>query len=432
MKISLENAGGCRRRVKGEIPADQVRKKEEQVILSFQKSARLPGFRPGRAPLEMVRKRYAPDIQAELRDVLLREGLRAAVEKEKLSLVDDPAVEEANFGKDQKFQFILRVDIAPEFKVPAAKGLKIPKKSPETVADKDVEAALRQLAEPMAHFHTLEPRAAREGDFAVVNFEGTCGGKKISEIAPQAGQVAAANKLWLWLKPDSFLPGFCPALYGLKPGEAKEVQVKFPADFPQTPLRGQTGRYQVTLLELKERHVPDIDEAFCQENYKISLEELKKRIREDLVASREAAVRTEDSKAVTGALLAAVKMDVPEPMLEEERRRLVARLVEENQRRGVPQEELLKHKDEILAAAGRSAEENVKLSFLLRKVAETEGLKVEEAEILHEVAHLAAHSGQDVRLFAKRLQKSGALPSLADTLLRRKTVDFLLQHAVRS
>ena len=432
MKISLENAGGCRRRVKGEIPADTVRKKEEQVILSFQKSAKLPGFRPGRAPLDMVRKRYAPDIQSELRDVLLREGLRAAVDKEKLQLVDDPAVEEANFGKDLKFQFILRVDIAPEFKVPAAKGLKIPKKSPEPVVDKDVEAALKQLAEPMAHFHTLEPRPAKEEDFAVVDFEGTCGGKKISEIAPQAGQVAAAKKLWLWLKPDSFLPGFCKALYGMKPGETKEVEVKFPADFPQVPLRGQTGRYTVTLHELKERHVPDIDEAFCQEQYKISLEELKKRIQEDLVASRESSVRSEDSKAVTSALLAAVKMDVPEPMLEEERRRLVARLVEENQRRGVPQEELLKHKDEILAAAGRSAEENVKLSFLLRKVAETESIKVEDSEILHEVAHLASHSGQDVRLFTKRLQKSGALPSLADTLLRRKTVDFLLQHAVRS
>jgi len=432
MKLSLENVGGCRRRVKGEIPADQVRQKEEQVTLSFQKSARLPGFRPGRAPLDMVRKRYAPDIQAELRDVLLREALRAAVEKEKLQLVDDPAVEEANFGKDQKFQFILRVDLAPEFKVPTAKGLKIPKKSPEPVTDKDVETALQQLAEPMAHFHNLDPRPAQEGDFAVVDFEGTCGSKKIAEIAPQAGQVAAAKKLWLWLKNDSFLPGFCPAIYGMKPGDTKEVEVKFPADFPQAPLRGQTGRYQVTLLELKERHVPELDEAFCQEHYKISLEDLKKRIREDLVASRENAARSEESKAVTNALLSAVKMDVPEPMLEEERRRLVARLIEENQRRGVPQEELLKHKDEILAAAGRSAEENVKLSFLLRKVAETEGLKVEETEILHEVTHLAAHSGQDVRLFAKRLQKSGALPSLADTLLRRKTVDFLLQHAIRS
>ena len=246
----------------------------------------------------------------------------------------------------------------------------------------------RSLAEPMAHFHNLEPRAAREGDFAVVDFEGTSGGKKISEIAPQAGQIASAKKLWLWLKADSFLPGFCQALYGVKPGETKEVEVKFPADFPQTPLRGQTGRYQVTLLELKERHVPDIDESFCQEHYKISLEELKKRIREDLMASRESAVRSDDSKAVTTALLSAVKMDVPEPMLEEERRRLVARLVEENQRRGVPQEELLKHKDEILAAAGRSAEENVKLSFLLRKVAEGEGIKVEESEIQIGRAHV--------------------------------------------
>ena len=432
MKISMENAGGCRRRVKGEIPAEHVRKKEEQVALSFQKSARLPGFRPGRAPLEMVRKRYAPDIQAELREALLREGLRTAVEKEKLLLVDDPAVEEADFGKDRGFRFILRVDLAPEFKLPAAKGLKIPKKNAEPVTDKDVENALGQLAEPMAHFHNLEPRPAREGDFVVLDLEGTCGGKKITEIAPQAGQLAAAKKLWLWLKPDSFLPGFCAGITGMKPGETKELEVKFPADFSQVPLRGQTGRYTVTLHELKERHVPDIDEAFCQEHYTISLEELKKRIREDLVASRESAVRSEDSRAVTTALLSAVKMDVPEPMLEEERRRLVARLVEENQRRGVPQEELLKHKDEILAAAGRNAEENVKLSFLLRKVAEVEGLKVEETEILQEVAHLAAHSGQDIRLFAKRLQKSGALPSLADTLLRRKTVDFLLQHVVRS
>jgi len=432
MKISLENAGGCRRRVKGEIPADHVRQKEAQVTLSFQKSARLPGFRPGRAPLDMVRKRYAPDIQAELREVLLREGLRAAVDKEKLQLVDDPAVEEANFAQDLKFRFILRVDIAPEFKLPAARGLKIPKKSPEPVTEKDVAATLQQLAEPLARFQTLEARPAQAGDFAVVDFEGTCGGKKISEIAPQAGQVAAAKKLWLWLKPDSFLPGFCQALYGLKPGETKEVEVKFPADFPQAPLRGQTARYAVALHELKERHLPECNESFCQEHYQMSLEELRKKIQEDLAASRDSALRVEESKAVTAALLAAVKMDVPEPMLAEERRRLVARLVEENQRRGVPQEELLKHKDEILAAAGRSAEENVKLSFLLRKVAETENLQVEEPELLHEVAQLASHSGQDVRLFAKRLQKSGALPSLADTLLRRKTVDFLLQHAVRS
>ena len=431
MKISLENMGGCRRRLKGEIPSDHVRKTEEKVALSFQKSARLPGFRPGHAPLEMVRRRYAPDIQSELKENLLREGLRHAVEKEKLHLVDDPSVEEANFEKDQKFKFILRVDLAPEFKLPAAKGLKIPKKSVEPVTDADIKKALDRLAEPMAHFHTLEPRPAKEGDFAVIDFEGTCGGKKIIELAPQAGQAAEAKKLWLWLKPDAFLPGFVPALFGMKPGENRQVEVKFPADFPQIPLRGQTGRYEVTLQELKERHVPEVDEAFCQENYKMPKTELESRIREDLTASRDSTARSEDAHNVTLALLKSTKMDVPEPLLEEERRRLVARLVEENQRRGVSNEELIKHKDEILSTAGKNAEENVKLSFLLRRIAEEEGLKVEEQEVVQEVAILAAQSGQDARLFAKRLQKSNVLPSLADTLLRRKTVDFLLQHAVR-
>lgn len=105
----------------------------------------------------MVRRRFANDIQSELKDRLLRDGLHHAVEKEKLHLVDDPAVEEANFEKDKKFKFVLRVDLAPEFKVPAAKGLKIPKKSPEPVTDADMKSALDRLAEPMAHFHTLPP-----------------------------------------------------------------------------------------------------------------------------------------------------------------------------------------------------------------------------------------------------------------------------------
>jgi trigger factor len=431
MKVSLENMGGCRRRLKGEIPADQVLLTEEKVTLSFQKSAKLPGFRPGHAPLEMVRRRYAPDIQNELKDSLLREGLRHAVEKEKLHLVDDPAVEEANFEKDKKFKFILRVDLAPEFKVPAAKGLKIQKKNPEPVTDADIQSALTRLAEPMAHFHTLEPRPAKEGDYAVLDFEGTCGGKKILEIDPKAGQVGEAKKLWVLLKPDAFLPGFVPALFGMKPGETRKVEVKFPADFPHAALQKQTGTYQVTLVELKERHVPDVDDAFCQENYKMPKAELESRIREDLTASRNSAHRAEESRAVTQALLSSTKMDVPEPLLEDERRRLVARLVEENQRRGVSNEELIKHKDDILKTAGQNAEENVKLSFLLRKIAESEGLKVEEQEVVQEIAILAAQSGQDARLFAKRLQKSNVLPSLADTLLRRKAVDFLLQHAVR-
>jgi trigger factor len=404
MKVSLENMGGCRRRLKGEIPADQVRLTEEKVTLSIQKSARLPGFRPGHAPLEMVRRRFANDIQSELKDRLLRDGLHHAVEKEKLHLVDDPAVEEANFEKDKKFKFVLRVDLAPEFKVPAAKGLKIPKKSPEPVTDADMNSALDRLAEPMAHFHTLPPRPEKDGDYAILDFEGTCGGKKILEIAPQSGQIGEAKKLWVLLKPDAFIPGFVPALYGMNPGETRKVEVQFPADFPHASLQKQKGVYQVTLTELKERHIPDIDDAFCQENYKMPKAELESRIREDLTASRVSAHRSEESRAVTQALLSSTKMDVPEPLLDEERRRLVARLVEENQRRGVSNEELIKHKDDILKTAGQNAEENVKLSFLLRKIAESEGLKVEEQEVVQEIAILAAQSGQDARLFAKRLQ----------------------------
>lgn len=431
MKISLENMGGCRRRLKGEIPADVVLQAEEKVTLSFQKSARLPGFRPGHAPLDMVRRRYAPDIQKELQESLLRDGLSHAVEKEKLHLVHDPAVEEANFEKDKKFKFILRLDLAPEFKLPVAKGLKIAQKSPAPVSEGDVQSSLDRLAEPMAHFHPLPPRPAQAGDYAVLDFVGTCQGRKILELAPQAGQVGEAKKLWVLLQPDAFLPGFVPALFGMNPGETRSVEVKFPDDFPHVPLQKQTGIYQVTLLELKERHVPAVDEAFCQENYKMPKAELESRLRQDLTATRLSAHRAEESRAVTQALLASTKMDVPEPLLDEERRRLVARLVEENQRRGVSHEELIKHKDDILKTAGQNAEENIKLSFLLRKIAESEGLRVEEGEVVQEIAILAAQSGQDARLFAKRLQKSNVLPSLADTLLRRKTVDFLLQHAVR-
>lgn len=180
----------------------------------------------------------------------------------------------------------------------------------------------------------------------------------------------------------------------------------------------------MTLVELKERHVPDVDEAFCQENYKMPKAELESRIREDLTASRNSAHRNEESHAVTQALLSSTKMDVPEPLLEDERRRLVARLVEENQRRGVSNEELIKHKDDILKTAGQNAEENVKLSFLLRKIAESEGLKVEEQEVVQEIAILAAQSGQDARLFAKRLQNRTSYPHLLTLFCAEKPLIF--------
>jgi trigger factor len=410
-----------------EIEAQKVDETFEAVMKDFRREARLPGFRPGKAPREMVLRKYEKEIQDETKRKLISEAYRQAVEEQKLDVLGQPDIEEIQFSRGQPLQFAATIETAPEFELPEYKGLPV-RRERRTVAEGDVERALYLLRERRVSFKTVE-RAVQAGDIAVVNYTGTCEGRPIIEIAPAAKGLTEQKSFWVEAKPGSFIPGFADQLIGAKAGDKRTVTVSFPADFVTPQLGGKQGIYEVELVEVKERVLPPLDEELAKAYGAESPEKLLAGVRRDL----ENELKYKQEKSIRNdlvrALLGRVNFELPETAVAQETRNVVYDLVRENAQRGVPRDVIEKQKEQIYSAATHNAKERVKVQFLLRKIAEQEDIKVSEDEIGRRVNYLAGLYQIPPNKFLNDLQKRNGLIEVYDQIMNEKVIDFLEQNA---
>src|SRR5499427_1591632 len=261
MKVEVQKQPRSGSRLQIELPADEVTREWDAIANSFARFAKIPGYRPGRAPRAVIDKRFRKEIQDELTKKLVSKGYHEAVEQEQLRVASLTNIEDIQFGEDRSMRFRATVVTAPEFELPDYKN--IPVQLPDTkVSEAEVEAALERLRDQSADFVDVPSRGLQMGDFAVIDFEGSLDTKPISEIAPQASKnLQGGKKFWLHLATDNFLPKFCEQLVEQKAGETRLVIVEFPADFPVKELAGKKADYAVTLREIKERVPPPLDDG---------------------------------------------------------------------------------------------------------------------------------------------------------------------------
>ena len=393
----------------------------------FQKQASLPGFRPGKAPIPMVVKKYEKEIQEEVRKKLLGDSYRKAVEDKKLEVLGQPDVEEIQFGRGQAFQFAVTVETSPEFELPEYKGLPV-KRDNKSVTDEDVSKAIEILREQRADFKKVE-RPLANGDIAVVNYTGTTDGKPLTDIAPTALGLTQKQGFWIEMKDGSFIPGFSEQLLGGKAGEKRTVNVDFPADFVSKELSGRKGVYEVEVVEVREKTLPAIDDAFAKTYDAESLDKLKEGVRRDLESELTSKQKRDVREQIIKALMGKVSFDLPEGTVAHETRNVVYNLVNENARRGVNRDVIEKEKDAIYTAAAASAKERVKFAFIVQRIAEKEDIKVAQEEILRRVQILAQMNQIPVEQFAKDLQKRNGFTEIYDQLAHEKVLEFLENNA---
>jgi trigger factor len=417
----------CKKLVRVEIEAEKVDETFASVTKEFQKEASLPGFRPGKAPREMVLRKYEKDIEQEAKRKLISEAYHKAVEDQKLDVLGQPDIEEIQFNRGQPLQFAATIETAPEFELPDYKGLLIQREL-RGVTDADVERALNLLREQRVTFNKVE-RALQSGDIAVVNYTGTCEGKPIIELAPTAKGLSENKHFWVEATPNSFIPGFADQLIGAQAGDKRTVAVDFPADFVTPQLAGKKGIYEVEVTEVKEKVLPALDEALAKSYGAESLEKLQAGVRTDLENElkfkQDKTVRTE----VVRALLGRVNFDLPETAVAHETRNVVYDLVQENTKRGIPRQAIEQQKEQIYSAATRNAKERVKVQFLLQKIAEKEDIKVSQEEIAQRVHHLAGMYQIPADKFLRDLQKRNGLIEVYDQIMNEKVINFLQENA---
>jgi trigger factor len=427
VNVTVENLASCRKLVRIEVDATVVDAMFASVTKDFQKEAALPGFRPGKAPVAMVVKKYEQDITAEVKRKLISENYRKAMDEQKLDAVGYPDVKEVQFGRGTALQFEATVETVPDFQLPEYKGLPA-KREAQTVTEADIEKALSVLRDQRVSYKTVE-RGLAHGDIAVVNYTGTCDGKPITDTAPTAKGLTEQKGFWVPTDGTSFIPGFAEQLMGAKAGDKRTVNVDFPADFVTAQLQGKKGVYAVELAEVKEKVLPEVNEEFAKSFGAENLEKLREGVRTDLQNELTYKLDKSVRNQVIRALLDKVAFDLPESAVAHETKNVVYDIVRENQKRGVGRELIEKEKDQIYSAAAQGAKDRVKSAFLFQKIAEKEGIKVSQEEVLRRIHAMASMYQVEPKKFLKDLQKRNGVMEIYDQLANEKVVEFLSKNA---
>ncbi len=427
MNVIVENVAPCRKLLKVDVDAQAVQDAFEKVTTEFERSVKLPGFRPGKVPRNIITRNFSKDLEKEVRRRIVNDAYQKAIAEHKIHPVSNPDVKEGTLDRAQNFTFDITVETAPDFELPEYKGLPV-KKEMHTVGDADMDRALGVLRERVAAYNDVD-RPAKDGDIVVVNYSGAAEGRPLTDFAPTARGLTQQENFWMEIKPGHFIPGFTEQLAGASKGEKRTVTVTFPEEFVAPQLSGKEGVYAVEIVQIKEKILPEMDDAFAKKWGAESLEKLREGVRKDL----ENEVQGKSRRAVRSQLIQAlserVQCELPESMVQGETRSAIYNIVAENTQRGVSKEIIDQKKDEIYSYAANSAKEKLKVAFLLGRVAEKEKIQVSREELMGRIVQIAQEREVKPEKLIKDLQKSNGFGAIHEQILLSKAVDFLEQHA---
>lgn len=427
MNVTVENLAPCKRLVRFEVDAKVVDEAFASVTKDFVKQAKMSGFRPGKAPEAMVVRQYAKDIEEEVKRKLISDTYRQGVKDQKLNVLGYPDVEEIQFGRGQSLQFAATVEINPEFDLPDYRAIPA-KREPAQIGEEDVTKAIDALRGQAADFKKVE-RAVQEGDYVVVNYTGTSDGKPLTELAPTARGLTEQKGFWVEVKPDSFIPGFAIQLVGAKAGEKRTVNVDFPTEFVTAQLAGKKGSYEVEVVEVKEKALPELTDAFAKTYGADTLDKLRDGVRRDLQNEANSRQKRSIRNQIVKTISDKISFDLPETTLQMETRNVVYEMVSENQRRGVAKELIEQKKDEIYNAATGIARERLKISYVFHKISEKEGIRADQNEMNTRITLMAQANQMAPQKFLQELEKRGGISEVYQQLIHEKVLDFLHENA---
>ncbi len=426
MKVEVENKPDSISTLRIELPPEEVSKEWDAIAGSFARLAKIPGYRPGKAPRRVIEAKFRKEIKDELTKKLVSKSYHDAIEQKQLRVVSLTNLEDVQFGEDKSMRFRATVVTAPEFDLPEYKNISV--QLPDTkVSEAEIDTALERLRDQTADFVDVPDRSLQMEDFAVIDFEGSIEGKPISEVAPQASKnLHGGKKFWLQLGPDNFLPKFCEQIVGLKPGETRTASVDFPADFPVKELSGKQAAYNVTLREIKQRVLPSLDDSFASKLAPDkTLAELRDVIEHDLEHEKEHEVERAKESQIVKYLHEHTKFDLPPSLLRKETRRALGELVQRNRERGVPDEMLKDKEKELVEGAAGLAAHRLRTNFILQRVAEREKIEVSRDDLDNRIRQEAARYNVSAEKMRKELDEHDGLNALAEQILLGKTLDFL-------
>jgi len=428
MKVTVEDAGGCRKILHIDASAEAVAPGYGEVVEKYRKAAKLPGFRKGKAPADVVERRFAEGISEDARGALVPRIYQQALEQEGIKPEAVVGVDDVVFEKEKGITFRVTVDMAPEFKVPKYRRISV-KENPVTADDEEVSRAFDHLLQQHALFEDVNGRSVQDGDLVQVDYHGECEGKAVKDFDPQCEGLGEGSDFWLPIGRQEFLPGFTEGLTGKEIGQSVQIDVHFPDDHSVAAVAGKDATYSVTVKGIRGQVLPELDEEFLKRFEVDSDEALRDKIRHDLLESGREREKNRQKDEISKYLLKKSDFTLPQAVVDHETQATARSMIQQMARSGASREQMREQQQAVMSAASQQSTDRVKLSYILGKIAAEENITVSDEEIAERIRVLAALYRTSPAQLRSDLEKRDGIEEIAKTIRDAKTLDFLLGNA---
>ena len=423
--IKIEDAGPATKKVSIEIPEDRIKQKLAEQFKELRSQAAIPGFRPGHAPAKLIEKRFATDVKDQVRSTLIRESYEQALEKNNLQPIGDPEIDNADkitLPDTGSLSYSFSVEVQPEINLPELKGLKVKKPKIE-VKDENVDQAMSNLREQQGTLVPVEDRGVEDKDYLIADVHVKVDGNVVahahdSQIVSRPGRVAGIQ-----------IDDLDKQLAGLKAGEERTISTKAPESHPNEAVRGKDVQIEIKLKDLKKLELAEIDGDFLTDLGFGDEKELREALREQMVERIDYDVAQAMREQVNRYLLENVAISLPAKLSDRQEQRLVQRRAVDLMMRGIPQDQIAANLERLRTGARDEAARELKLFFILQKIANDLNIDVDEAELNGRIALLAAQRGRRPEKMKQDMSKDGSLANLYIQMREQKALDKVLEDA---
>jgi len=419
VKVSVKNQGKCEKVLSIEVAAERIKSEYDKYYSEIAGDARVPGFRPGRAPRDVLAMHYGGDAREAVLRNLIQEATFEAIEKEKIEPIFHPTIQKVDF-KDDQLLFEALVELRPEIKLGNYRNLRVKKELP-ALSPSRVEETVQKIRESYSKFIPIEDRGVAEGDFLVCDMD----------CAIEGRPVESRKDDWFEVDTKKAQSDLIQGLLGTAVGETRTVPVHFPEGFPVKEFAGKTGQFTVHVKEIKTRELPPLTDEWVEGLGEVkTVEEFKARVREDLLSQEEHSAETRFENALVEALLKDARLELPPAAVERRLHFLLDETKKRLQYQGESAESIEKRKDELRIELQPEAEKQLKVAFLFDEIAKIENLKADEKDLdkkYEEMAERAKVPLEKVRSYYSNSEEKRE--SMLTQIQSEKVLEFLKQNA---
>jgi len=426
LNITVTDQEQCKKQLRLEISAETVRAETDKIAADLARKISVPGFRPGHVPKSVVKTRFRKELRDEVLSQLLPHSLGDAIKEKDLKVIGEPSVEDLKFKDDDSIDVVFNVEVAPEFTLSNYKELPLTKRVFK-VRDEDIDTVIERYRQSQAELIPVEDRPSQTGDIVTVNLRGKVEAKEAAQPVDDITQ----EDLEIELGSQSVLKGFTEGLSAVRPGDQKSFEVEYPDDYKPEKYAGRRVTYEAAVSAVRTKEFPEVDDEFAHSvNEEFStLEDLRADIRSKL--EKEADQRTEDDfrSGTMEKLVDRNRFDVPEYVINKQIDARMKTLFRQMASQGMDPRMLQLDWESVRDGQRERAEREVRGSFILDKIAQTESIEVSEEELSGELKEYAERIGQTEEAVRARLTKENSLDSIREQVKHRKALDLVIASA---